>query len=198
MNRWLLRSLQPIRSPTLQQRRWPKCKNDIENADIAAKHYQKLFNRDDVAPDFKVLNEIEPLPIPTEVKDAITSPPPITTRSKSSNQELPQVLKASQPTCSEPSPLVPNRTSRTCSDKCWKGENNPSEWNIMKLVMLYKGKGKQNDLNNWRGICPTEVAVTLVSSIIANRLLTILDSARYLHNSQQSDAKKTSIPSVPL
>jgi hypothetical protein len=43
----------------------------------------------------------------------------------------------------------------------------------MKLVLLYKCKGKKKDLNNWRGICLKDVEAKL----IATRLITLLDSA---------------------
>jgi hypothetical protein len=43
----------------------------------------------------------------------------------------------------------------------------------MKITLLYKGKGK----HNWIGICLKEVVAKLLSAIIANILLIVLDAA---------------------
>jgi hypothetical protein len=44
-------------------------------------------------------------------------------------------------------------------------------WHITKLNILCKGKGDQQDLNNYRGICLKESCAKIVSIIISNRLL---------------------------
>jgi hypothetical protein len=36
---------------------------DEENADISAKNYEKLFNRDDVSPDFSVIDQLKHRPM---------------------------------------------------------------------------------------------------------------------------------------
>jgi hypothetical protein len=46
----------------------------------------------------------------------------------------------------------------------------------MTITMLYKGKREQNDLDNWRGICRKKMTAKVVSSIMATRLLTIIDT----------------------
>jgi len=54
----------------------------------------------------------------------------------------------------------------------WEDPNYDHEaWHKMKLMLLYKGKGKIEDLNNWRGICLKETLVKILSSILAKRLL---------------------------
>jgi hypothetical protein len=59
----------------------------------------------------------------------------------------------------------------------WRGEINPEEWHITTLTMLYKGKGNQHDLKNWRGICLKEMTANVVNSIMATRLLTAIDTS---------------------
>jgi hypothetical protein len=75
-----------------------------DNAFIVANNHQKLFNCNCVDPDFTILKEIKPLPIPQGVKDEIASPPPTmesSMRLKSLNQVHPQVSQASPSTCSK-------------------------------------------------------------------------------------------------
>ena len=38
-------------------------------------------------------------------------------------------------------------------------------WHKTKLILLYKGKGKQEDPNNWRGICLKETSAKILSSL---------------------------------
>jgi hypothetical protein len=57
----------------------------------------------------------------------------------------------------------------------WKGEIDPHEWHIMTLTLLKISNGKQDDLNNWTGICLKEMTVRVVSSIMAMCPLTVLD-----------------------
>jgi hypothetical protein len=47
-------------------------------------------------------------------------------------------------------------------------------WYTMLLTALYKGKGKTNDPNNWRGVCFKELSSKLISSILSTRLLAVL------------------------
>ena len=50
-------------------------------------------------------------------------------------------------------------------------ECNFETWHVQNLIFLYKGKGDEKDLNNWRGICLKEATTKIMSSIIADRLL---------------------------
>ena len=40
-------------------------------------------------------------------------------------------------------------------------------WHKTKLMFLYKGKGKLEDPNNWRGICLKETSAKILSLILA-------------------------------
>jgi hypothetical protein len=60
----------------------------------------------------------------------------------------------------------------------WKGEINPEEWHIKTLILLYKCKGHQNDLSNWKGIFLKEMTAKGFSSITAVRLITVIDTAK--------------------
>jgi hypothetical protein len=56
----------------------------------------------------------------------------------------------------------------------WTDQYDCPEWHTITLTVLYKGKGKQCDLNNWRGICLKELTAKVISSVVAMRLLTVL------------------------
>jgi hypothetical protein len=49
-------------------------------------------------------------------------------------------------------------------------------WHVTKLNKLYKGKGDQQDLNNYRGILLKEPCTKIVSTIKSSRLLQHLTS----------------------
>jgi hypothetical protein len=53
----------------------------------------------------------------------------------------------------------------------WQQETDFKAWHVTKLNILYKGKGDQQDLNNYRGICWKESCTKIVSAIVTNRLL---------------------------
>jgi hypothetical protein len=56
----------------------------------------------------------------------------------------------------------------------WLGIDTSPEWNKSILRWIYKGKGKNSDPNNYRGICLQDVAVRYLSSILSTRLLKML------------------------
>jgi hypothetical protein len=70
--------------------------------------------------------------------------------------------------------------------KFWKGEEDHEVWHTMLLIELYKGKGKTNDPNNWRGVCLKELTSKVISSIVSTRLLTVLSG----NNVEERFAKK--------
>jgi hypothetical protein len=53
----------------------------------------------------------------------------------------------------------------------WQQKIDFKAWHVTKLNILYKGKGDQQDLNNYRGICLKESCTKIISAIVANRLL---------------------------
>jgi hypothetical protein len=58
--------------------------------------------------------------------------------------------------------------------KFWKGEEDHEVWHTMLMTALYKGKGKTNDPNNWRGVCLKELTSKVISSIVSTILLAVL------------------------
>jgi hypothetical protein len=56
----------------------------------------------------------------------------------------------------------------------WNGLDPNPEWNQALLCIIYKKKGKHDDLNNYRGICLQDLIARYVSSIISSRLLKML------------------------
>ena len=57
----------------------------------------------------------------------------------------------------------------------WSGKDANPEWNKSMLRWIYKGKGKNSDPNNYRGICLQDVVVRYLSSILSTRLLKMLE-----------------------
>jgi hypothetical protein len=47
--------------------------------------------------------------------------------------------------------------------KIWKGEGDHEVWHTMFLMALYKGKGKTNDPNNWKGAFLKDITSKVVS-----------------------------------
>ena len=56
----------------------------------------------------------------------------------------------------------------------WNGLDPNPEWNQALLCIIYKKKGRQDDLNNYRGICLQDLIARYVSLIISSRLLKML------------------------
>jgi hypothetical protein len=50
----------------------------------------------------------------------------------------------------------------------WHHETDFKAWHVTKLNILYKGKGDQQDLNNYKGICLKEICTKIVSTIISS------------------------------
>jgi hypothetical protein len=56
----------------------------------------------------------------------------------------------------------------------WNGLDPNPKWNQVLLCIIYKKKGKQDNQNNYRGICLGDLIARYVSSIISSRLLIML------------------------
>jgi hypothetical protein len=126
-----------------------------------------------MSPDFTVIDEIDPLDINQDVREAIRHPPENDEVNRAINKSKPGTSTCAHGLTTDMSKALPpsgRAYIATIIRQDWIGEINPDEWHVMKLTMLYKGKGKQNDLNNWRGICLKEVVAKLV-------LLAVLDAA---------------------
>jgi hypothetical protein len=53
----------------------------------------------------------------------------------------------------------------------WNGEQDNHQWHLASLSVIYKGKGKLNDLNNFRGVALQDMMARLMSATISKRLL---------------------------
>jgi hypothetical protein len=56
----------------------------------------------------------------------------------------------------------------------WNGLDPNPEWNQALLCIIYKKKGRQDDLNNYSGICLQDLVARYVSSIISSRLFAVM------------------------
>jgi hypothetical protein len=56
----------------------------------------------------------------------------------------------------------------------WNGTDANPEWNKSILRWIYKGKQKNNNPNNYRGVCLQDVVARHLSSILSMRLLKML------------------------
>ena len=63
-----------------------------------------------------------------------------------------------------------------CFEHIWEGRVDfPESWKEAKVVIIYKGKGSRNDLNNYRGIFLLEVGGKIMARVIVNRLIPIVE-----------------------
>ena len=131
-----------------------------ENAKILKDHFQKVFDRRDIEVDHEVEEELEELDIDEDLKNALKQEP-----------YTEEVVKAIKKMKSYTSPGITDVTSdmmKALSETSiehltkiikdfWRGDQDNKEWHEMQLTALYKGKGKTNDPNNWRGVCLKEL-----------------------------------------
>src|SRR5699024_2503753 len=54
--------------------------------------------------------------------------------------------------------------------RVWDGNHVPIEWNMTKILPLYKGKGSRLSANNYRGISLLPTAAKILSRVIATRV----------------------------
>ena len=71
-------------------------------------------------------------------------------------------------------------------------------WHATKLLNLFKGKGDQQDPNNWWGNYLKETAAKIVSIIITKRFLSRLKKLESHTNSDTLDVRKHSLRSVHM
>jgi hypothetical protein len=55
--------------------------------------------------------------------------------------------------------------------KFWNGEQDNAQWHTASLTIICKGKGKQEDLNNFRGVALQDMMARIMSATISKRLL---------------------------
>jgi exonuclease III len=144
--------------------------NDEEDADNASKHFRKVYNRDDAPVDFSVLDSVEQREMLTELE----RPPEM--------DELIRAVKAMRGEAAPGESGVVGRCLKHCSaealesilevlTKFWNAEQDNVQWHTASLTIIYKGKGKQGDLNNFRGVALQDMMARIMSAIISKRLL---------------------------
>ena len=83
--------------------------------------------------------------------------------------------------------------------KFWGAEQDNPQWHIASLSIIYKGKGKQGDLNNFRGVALQDMMARIMSAIISKRLLDgpIAKYGIQAHSSDHSPWSDVATPSIP-
>jgi exonuclease III len=149
-----------------------KATNDKQNLEFACKHFEKVYNMDssydpsvvDDIPQYPDSPDFDQLPSFEELDSAISdmaslAAPGDSGLSPMAMKKLPREMKL----------ILLNIIHRY-----WNGLDPNPEWNQALLCIIYKKKGKHDDLNNYRGICLQDLIARYVSSIISSRLLILL------------------------
>jgi hypothetical protein len=132
-----------------------RANSDAENASTAHSHFTKVVDRSDVPVDMPILNQLKSLPMHKKVWSRLESLP-------DKDEVMKVIQKMKNGKSAGITALTPDMIKvlpSTSVDyltqvirKNWEGELDCDELHIMKLTMLYKGKVKTGDPNNWRGI----------------------------------------------
>jgi exonuclease III len=144
--------------------------NDSEDADNVSKHFRKVYNRNDAPVDLSVLENIEQREVIMELER---------------EPEMAELIRAVKVMRSDAAPGesgVVGKCLKHCSAETlesvleiltnfWRAEQDNPQWHIASLSIIYKGKGKQSDLNNFRGVALQDMMARIMSAIISKRLL---------------------------
>jgi hypothetical protein len=151
-----------------------KATNNKENIEIACSHFEEVYNWQSSF-DLTVINKVLQCPenppdfnqLPTlgELNKAIT---------KMASLAAPGELGLS--------PMAMKKLPKEARDALleiihhyWNGLDNNPEWNQALLCIIYKKKGKHNNLNNYMGVYLQDLIARYVSSIIiSSRLIKML------------------------
>ena len=60
----------------------------------------------------------------------------------------------------------------------------PSDWRLVKVIPLYKGKGNKSDTTSYRPVSLTSVACKLLERLITQQIKEYLEATNALHNAQ--------------
>jgi hypothetical protein len=149
-----------------------KATNDKENLEIACTHFEKVYNRVSSF-DPTVIDDVEQRP-----KDLDHDQLPTI---EELNKAISDMASLAAPGESGLSPMamkkLPKEARMALLDvihRYWNGLDENPEWNEALLCIIYKKKGKHDDLNNYRGVCLQDLIARYVLSIISSRLLTML------------------------
>jgi hypothetical protein len=129
--------------------------SDTENAYTVHSHFTKVFDRSDVPINLSILAELESPPIDEKVRSRLDILPDkdelLKAIQKMNNSNAAGITLVTSYMLKVLPPTVVDYLITQVIRKKRKGLD-CDEWHIIKFAMLYKGKGKKGDTNNWRGI----------------------------------------------
>jgi hypothetical protein len=143
--------------------------NKKENPLNEESHWNTVFNHH-ASYDEKIIEEINQHP----VKDSLGTTPNkneikksnIKNEKRQSTRHIPTYHRHGKNLPSDALDLIIEAIQ-----EFWHRETDFKVWHITKLNILYKGKGDQQELNNYRGICLKETCAKIISTIVSSRLL---------------------------
>jgi len=144
--------------------------NDKDNAKILKTYFQDVFNRKATI-DPSVLDELTQRPV-TMSFDMAPSIDEIKTAMKKIKKNKAPGISGTTPNMIKNLPEEGFQILTSHIKQFWEDPDyDHKAWHKMKLILLYKGKGKLQDPNNWRGIYFKEMSAKILSLILAKRLL---------------------------
>jgi Reverse transcriptase (RNA-dependent DNA polymerase) len=149
--------------------------NNKDNADVLEKHFDTVYNGAKISVDIdQILKEIKKRTTMTDLDE----PPTMNELEKAI--QLSNADKAPGP--SGISPRAFHNLSKQGKEillgiitEIYNGNQNPTEFHHASLKILHK-KGAQSNPSNWRGITLKEASAKLLSAIINQRLLRVLET----------------------
>ena len=146
-----------------------------DNVNVVTKHFSQLFNRTSAPIDISVLDDLPPIDPMHELAEPPTAEEVRTILNRLATGKAPgltnlpvDALKA----------LTGDNLKVTVDllRKYWTNETEGyPEWKRAALKVLFKGKGSQKDLGNYRGIVLQDAFARIISALIAQRLYRIID-----------------------
>jgi len=148
INQRVPRSPSLILPKELQKQRKKSHKNDNENAKILKDHYQEVFNGS-VPVDLSVLEGIIQLPSAEEYRATLSKKEIKIPINNMKNNKAPGLTGLTTDMIKNLPPKGFDLLSDLIKD-FWLNKNTDFEsWHATKLSNLFKGKGDQQDPNNW-------------------------------------------------
>jgi exonuclease III len=149
-----------------------KATNDKENLKFTCDHFEKVYNREssfdpsivDEIPQRPESVDFDQLPSIEELNEAIKGMASLAAPGES----------GLSPMAMKKLPAEMRQILLKIVHRYWNGLDPNPEWNQALLCIIYKKKGKHEDLNNYRGICLQDLIARYVSSIVSSRLLVML------------------------
>jgi hypothetical protein len=146
--------------------------NDKENIGIACSHFEKVYNRESSF-DPTVIDEVLQRPDNPDFNQLPTL--------AELNKAINDMASLAAPGESGLSPIAMKKLPKEAKEilleiihRYWNRIDENPEWNQALLCIIYKKKGRHDDLNNYRGVCLQDLIARYVSSIISSRLLEML------------------------